>query len=64
MKLMFFFNRLDADNNQKKTSNYFDYDCEMHIFFDDAIENFPNTGISEPNNFVKNFVLLVEEAAS
>ena len=34
----------------------------MHIFFDDAISHNPTTGNSEPNDFVKNLILLVDEA--
>lgn len=71
--------RLDADQHRlkmesrqsarkKRKSTQFNndselYECEVHVFFDDAITNLDN-GSSEPNDFVKNLILLIDEAAS
>jgi hypothetical protein len=48
------------DSGSSIKHDYFEY--EAHVFFDDAISNKPN-GYSEPNEFCKNFIRLVQEAA-
>lgn len=67
---VYFLYRLDDDHyknklksNKKKLNVDYSYECEMHIFFDDAITTQSN-GSSEPNDFVKNLISLVNEAAS
>jgi chitin synthase len=41
------------------------YEYEAHIFFDDAIDLVSDeSGQSEPNRFVQNFLSIIEEAAS
>lgn len=50
-------------NNNNNSSESDTYECEVHVFFDDAITNLDN-GSSEPNDFVKNLILLIDEAAS
>jgi chitin synthase len=55
--------RLDIDHHQKKTSiNGDSFEYEAHIFFDDAITNFPD-GSSEPNEYVQNLIQVVSQAA-
>ncbi len=49
----------DLKHSPLKT-DYFEY--EAHIFFDDAISRAPD-GTSEPNQFCKNFIRLIEDAA-
>ena len=61
--------RLDADQSRGKAASGGRrsasdlYECEVHVFFDDAICHMGD-GSSEPNDFVRNLILLVDEAAS
>ena len=60
--------RLDIYQSEQRKLNtngsfkddYFEY--EAHVFFDDSISNFPN-GSSEPNEFCKNLIRLIHDAA-
>ena len=59
-----FIHRVDIDQREKKNSNdeTQHYECESHIFIDDAIES--NESGSKPNRFVKCFIELIDTAAT